>query len=800
MIIVTIDPDGLRKDTHSALIVRDESQFIESRLKIRDAIQVKKDISVVVKNRKIGQWYKSLEDYPNVEIRFISPKTVLSETLNLSNRLSINLPINDYEIKELRLIEKARENPPRTSLETTKDIEEWALSVSINECWGKKGGTLTHLSEIASFFLLTKEYVKHPALERVIERQKENWFNSPVGEAYKWLFVTPDDRAFLIYAYQILKNYDRTMREKILDEITINGYEVFKPIEKYLDQIPSLKCNDDFKKKLEFNDLIEIKLKNILKSKFEYKKGEVGTEKNEVLKQRFSQIINETITKMSGKMIGEINGLSFFVKENPFYFTKELFNLIGAKFSLFSQQIEELEQLIPPKFPSEPILNWDWSQISKWAIDEYFPYKNWALQQEERDKKIEELAESYSEWLYKKYPEQKNELSPLVYGTWYKIKEHIQKGYQILWIIIDNLCWFYLEDTIKAFKEQGLYPSLEPLLCLSMLPSETKISKTALVAGNLPNQIEKEKYQKYKLLFEDFCKGNKIVEYRVIPESEFKKSKLGGHTITCCIINKLDVSSHGGFFDLEDEIKDFLRRIAKYIKDFLPSNLSFKKFRLIISTDHGSCVVPQNIKGLRPPKGAKVDEEHKRYIYIDSNQYLDKSWYFLDKNKFALLENIAIAKGYSFIGNRKPKGLIHGGMTPEETLIPHLEFCLQPLELKDVQCYHSSLPIIGTRKQKIELSVRNLNDYEIFNVAVYVPSHSVEIKIEKIPVKDEVTKSTELALAREEVVESKENIVTLHGFYSFDCMGETKRGEVEMKIKIRKIIEGSETSEEIFKF
>src|SRR4030043_703146 len=105
MIIVTIDPDGLRKDTHSALIVRDASQFIESRLKIRDAIQMKKDISVVVKNRKIGQWYKSLEDYPNVEIRFISPKTVLSETLNLSNRLSINLPINDYEKKELRLIE-----------------------------------------------------------------------------------------------------------------------------------------------------------------------------------------------------------------------------------------------------------------------------------------------------------------------------------------------------------------------------------------------------------------------------------------------------------------------------------------------------------------------------------------------------------------------------------------------------------------------------------------------------------------------------------------------------------------------
>lgn len=804
MIKVIIDPDGLGKDIPTALVVRDEVQFVESRLKIRDAIQREEAISVVVKNRKIGRWYESLKDYPNVIINVLSQKTVFSEALNLSNRLSINLPVNDKEIKELGLIEKARENPPRTSLGTIKDIEGWVLSVCIDECWGRTGGTLTHFNEIVSFFLLMKEHVKYPALEKFIEKQKENWFNSPISEAYNWLFVAPNDRSFLIYAWQILKNYDRTIRESILDEITIKSREVFKPIEKYLDKIPFIKCSDNLKEKSELSSLIEIKWKNILKSQFEYKKGEIQTEKDEVLKQRFRKIINEAITKMSGRIAGEINAILAFVGGKAVYFNEELFNLIGAKFTLFPEQIEKLSQFIPPEFPSEPKLNWDWSQISKWAIDEYFPYKKWALQQEERDKKIEELAESYSEWLYKKYPEQKNELSPLVYGTWYKIKEHIQKGYQILWIIIDNLCWFYLEDTIKAFKEQGLYPSLEPLLCLSMLPSETKISKTALVAGNLPNQIEKEKYQKYKLLFEDFCKGNSITNYRAIPENklenEFRKGKLGEHTVTCCIINKPDVSSHGGFFDLEDDIKDFLRRIAKYTKDFLPSNLSFKNFRLIISTDHGSCVVPQNIKGLRPPKGATVDEEHKRYIYIDSNQYLDKSWYFLDKNKFALLENIAIAKGYSFIGNRKPKGLIHGGMTPEETLIPHLEFCLQPLELKDVQCYHSSPPIIGTRKQKIELSVRNLNDYEISNVAVYVPSHSVEIKIEKIPVKDEVTKSTELALTREEVVESKENIVTLHGFYSFDCMGETKRGEVEMKIKIRKIIEGSETSEEIFKF
>lgn len=804
MIIVTIDPDRLGKDTQAALIVRDESQFIESRLKIRDAIQMKKDISVVVKNRKIGQWYESLGDYPDVEIRFVSPKTVLAGTLNLSNRPSINLPINDYEIKELGLIEKARENPPKTNLGTTKDVEDWILSVCVAECWGKKEGTLTHFSKIASFFLLTKEYVKHPALERVIEKQKENWFNSPVGEAYKWLFFTPNDRAFLIYAYQILKNYDRTMRENILDEITVKSQDVFKPIKKYLDKVPFIKCGDDFKKKSELGGLIEIKWKNILKSKFEYKKGELGTEKNEVLKQRFNQIITEAITKMSGEIVGEIKGISFFIRENPSYFSKELFNLIGAKFSLFPQQIEELGQFIPPKFPSEPILNWDWSQISKWAIDEYFPYKKWALQQEKQDKKIEELAESYSEWLYKKYPELKNELSPLVYGTWYRIKEYIKQGYQILWIVIDSLCWLYLEDVISAFRKKGFSLSSDTLPMLSMLPSETRFSKSSLIAGKLPNQIQKGNLQKYSLLFEEFCKANNIFEYRIIPpdklENVLRKEKFGKQTITCGMTNNPDISMHKNFYGLERQMKAFFENIAEDNKNFLSHHTFSKPFLLIISTDHGSCMIPTNIKGLKEPKDGKIEKEHKRFVYLNSTHNLGENWYFLDKNKYALPESIAIAKGYSFIGNRKPKGLIHGGMTPEETLIPHLEFCLQPLELKDVQCYHSSPPIIGTRKQKIELSVRNLNDYEISNVAIYVPSHSVEIKTEKIPEKNEVTESCEITLSREEVIDSKDNTVILQGFYSFDCMGETKRGEVEMKIKIRKIIEGSETSEEIFKF
>jgi len=180
---------------------------------------------------------------------------------------------------------------------------------------------------------------------------------------------------------------------------------------------------------------------------------------------------------------------------------------------------------------------------------------------------------------------------------------------------------------------------------------------------------------------------------------------------------------------------------------------------------------------------------------------LNEDWYFLSKYRFGLLESAAITKGYRFIGSRRPKGWVHGGMTPEETLVPNLEFGLQPLKIRPIQCLLSSAPIpIGTKKQKVELSIRNLNDCEISKVSLNIPSHSITMNLEMIPAKDEVVVPVEIALPKEDVIIRKDNVVTLQGFYSFNYLGQAERGEVEVTIKIRKIIDVSETAEELFEF
>jgi hypothetical protein len=229
--------------------------------------------------------------------------------------------------------------------------------------------------------------------------------------------------------------------------------------------------------------------------------------------------------------------------------------------------------------------------------------------------------------------------------------------------------------------------------------------------------------------------------------------------------------------------------------------VSSKKFCIVVSTDHGSCKIPNYAKGCAIPKAATMDEPHKRFVYIDSNEGLSDSWYFLDKDRFGLTQSMAIVRGYGFVGIKRPRGLVHGGMTPEETFVPLLQFCLEPLEIKGIKCIHTGQSIyLSPRKQKVELLVRNPNKSRITGVHILIPSHSAEINVNEIPGNDETAAIIEIALPKEETSVNKENIVALEGYYTFDYQGERISGEAKIEISIRRIVDVSETEGRLLEF
>ncbi|PIP49238.1 MAG: hypothetical protein COX14_00335 [Chloroflexi bacterium CG23_combo_of_CG06-09_8_20_14_all_45_10] len=330
MIRVIIDLYGVRANQAHDIVVENEPQYIDSRLKIREAILRDNDLVVVVKNKRIGNWYESLKDYSSsaVKVERISPKSILIEELDLPPSLAMSFPLNDNEIIELNLIGKAKTFPPKSRLATPRDVENWILSACIDRCWGEVNPTLTHFFKIVSYFLSgEKEPTSPSSLKKLVDKRKGEWLNSSVGDAYSWLFKDPIGNGFLVYGLQVLRNYEDPMKQKILAEIA--SRKSIQPITKYIDQISPCECGDKIQKKGEFSDLIEIKWKNSLQDKLQFNISQIRQEeKDKILKERFEQIINDVAVKMSGKIAGEIDALQIFIKKNPLYFNERLFNLI----------------------------------------------------------------------------------------------------------------------------------------------------------------------------------------------------------------------------------------------------------------------------------------------------------------------------------------------------------------------------------------------------------------------------------------------------------------------------------------
>jgi hypothetical protein len=111
----------------------------------------------------------------------------------------------------------------------------------------------------------------------------------------------------------------------------------------------------------------------------------------------------------------------------------------------------------------------------------------------------------------------------------------------------------------------------------------------------------------------------------------------------------------------------------------------------------------------------------------------EAEWFRLAAFEFGLSYDVAIPRGFGYIG-QKPKGFTHGGLLPEETVVPL--FLLKPgvmpteeaLEFRQI-----SDPIIRGKPQSLELAVRNKLPVDITNLEVFVADCGGYWQIDHLP-------------------------------------------------------------------
>lgn len=415
--------------------------------------------------------------------------------------------------------------------------------------------------------------------------------------------------------------------------------------------------------------------------------------------------VSKAVKIMSGASQVELDVLATWLQENPTALSSDLLDTIRHHFAGMPQleaTLKSLEILVAPPDPQIPEPDWSTEQWLAWATTEYMPYFAWIIRQRQpRDTQMK-LAGHFADWLVATYPSLMFSQNPVIVSVQ---QNHLHQLFAtnqvdvVFWFIIDGLTWWQGLRLTELYNQSGLgIVELGPQL--SALPSVTAISKRAIARGYLDSSLEKSPVAK---LLEDRLTYNILPAVVLTQSSTFEEVLAGGlqNGVYILLYNGLDRHNHDSrHFTADESVDGYLRLIARL------TNAGFQqclrqglRARAIISSDHGSTLLPDNAPVLDTPRFVNLLDDELGEPDNGQNLYrrtracgvereptaaelaqLESDWYPLRSDVFNLPHHFLMPKGYAAV-KRRPTGWTHGGATPEETVVPFFEVQPQPLEI-----------------------------------------------------------------------------------------------------------------------
>lgn len=703
------------------LILNDMDQYISGYDRIVRAIHSQKDLYVVVTNKQLGKWLSILQK------RYGAGSVIIEEISlkrQLSKQIGIALPetITDQQIKDSHLLDLSI---PASSNST---FEEYILDIFFGN------------------FLLSESGLKRIG-DIVTSYEPDQWdgaFKRPlVRELY--LKKLRDIRGRL--------NIEKRNGEKVLvdwleesPQVLIRNLSALRMVISYPEMIGKRLFGSAFP------DIRDLKL--------DYRKVPVISRGNEkVLDEiqvylssqtdpRDSEELNRLIDQMSGLLEIEFGTIYQILQKGQINIDTILVEKIRSKFNSIqeipniSQTLTELDLLITRPQPATPQTDWTEEEWVHWAAESYLPYRFWLENSGQLNDEIADIAGCYADWLYSNYGSLKYHSKRMAWKWLLNLSNQWkQLESPVLVVMVDNLNAKFYPDLLHQLQLQGFYEQ-QMDYCFSMLPSCTEVSKKCVLTGHYQpfketsykNQVENTwnaRLQKKVLYL------GSIGDFRSISKRE--------HDVYFLNYLPLDISLH------QDEnqtgishsraIRNYLISLSRDIRAFAERIGADRDLTVVIVSDHGSTRIPKGtinvIQGDYYRKRA-VDEHH-RYIAV-SDEEIKKlpdnfkyDCYLLNREVMELETNYLVARRlYRFLPTDE-NVYIHGGLTPEETLIPSAVYrpvIVSPKPLT-INITGSNKIYVGT-KFDLLLEITNLNNYPCDDCQIEILDANLETEKMKL--------------------------------------------------------------------
>ena len=643
-------------------LVECDADYIRACLKLSASDELSSEISLWVRSKNHFTWLKNFTDQINCTANFSekTPRLVLSELWN------VQIPnwLTDADVlnQELLNIEIETENG-------RKDFNDRLLEKFLGPTFQQDIFNVDNLVDVIKV-LCSKEaqsdIKKYPVLQHSLKSKCEIWEeNSSEGwikNVCSRISRDIDEMWQCLSFWTCLYGYP----EKLLEYVLAPEQVLF------VKDIPV-----ELVYGLPLKPTTREQIQSQIKLLFKEIQDQVTSS------QEFQKVLYWT----SGLLFQEYQFISTILKSHQFSPTQEDVSLTRVKFKYCPGVSESnLNSLIYVVAQSQPQLldsdkNWDGAEWIRWITKEYTPYRTWQIHNKHYDADLEKTVARFSKWFVEEYANIHKDPDHSLIHCLSDLSSNESEDQLSIILLIDCLPLEFMELLDVALKNEG-YSRHGLQYRFAALPTITEFNKPLLISGKGSqttanyNAILKTRTQ------EEW--GNRKVFYLSNLKSLTEMTTPQDSSVI--LLNFLDgdellhedVESKGTTYD--DELNRLFSRVASSLKSFTDGWIGSKQgINIHVVTDHGACLILDEekqtfdstiVKKLFPDgkfRFAAVNEKQAKEIP-------DNLWALGHQFKQPFVEDdrvFYLPSGHNTVKQSgQSKGYVHGGVTPEEVIVP----------------------------------------------------------------------------------------------------------------------------------
>jgi hypothetical protein len=708
MITIIADRHGYINPPADALVGIKTADYISIRRQIRVALDQDKLLVIYTTNPVVLGWLSDLQRYPEHRVtwRVIDPGEEFSSLFGIAP----TAPFTPARIAALQL-----HNLPRVPNGANVHPLTWVLGHRLGSVWQYDDPAAGHTSLLAEWALAQTAPLEAEMIA-LAQAQLERW--SQQHPIYQALHATSlaDDSANLLVRWA-LQRYEASWRNaQPWGELPI------------LDGEPS-----------------PIALLAALRGRREsiqaYWNRQIA---GASLDTRF---IGTALTQMSGMSEAEFSALHTMLKRFPEALDNRLLQTIRNQFALLPSAqsvLRSLDKMVAPPEPPLPDPAWPVEEWLRWATQQYMPYYAWVIQHDRGRNHQQACALQYSDWLYAQYPSWLNDdRSPLLLRQYQDMAALIDSDDRIavIWLIIDGMTWWQGSIMREICERYGLLPQSQ-FPGIAILPSITSVSKRALVTGQPTIDLAEPTIAEAARVKLARSSIPATVQYS-LPAAIESLRQNNAIRVSVVLFNLIDALAHqSATFTDNAGIRGYLEELASQLSNAQQVCAEqSRQLHILIGSDHGSTLLPKDAASVPLPNmvreiddvwepelpGQEAQKPGTRAAATDLEHIPgvdQKAWYALNRDRFQLDRHYLVPRGYSYV-KRRPSGWTHGGLTPEETIVPLLHLASERARVLALDMEFRGTLRVGQAGTIMAL-IRNLNPFPIQEVTLMVSGTTEE--------------------------------------------------------------------------